>query len=299
MGTLNYHHLRLFWAVAREGNLTRAGGKLHLTPQTVSTQIRDFEAALEEKLFRRTGRRMVLTDAGRVALRYADEIFALGQEFRETLRGQPTGRPLKLEVGVVDVLPKLVVHRLVGPALHLDEAIQLVCREGTPESLLAALAVHSLDVVLSDAPIPPAVRVKAYNHHLGKCGVSFMARPDLARRLREGFPGSLDGAPVLLPSEDAVLRRELDRWFQACGVRPVIAGEFQDSALLKIFGRAGEGFFAVPTVIEAEVVRQFEVQLLGRTEDISESFYAISVERRVRHPAVVAICDAARADLFV
>jgi LysR family transcriptional activator of nhaA len=298
MESLNYHHLRLFWAVAHEGNLTRASKKLHLAPQTVSTQIRDFEAALGEKLFQRAGRRMLLTDVGHVALRYADEILSLGQEFREALRGQPTGRPLRLVVGVADVLPKLVAHRLLEPALLLEEPIRIVCREGTPEKLLADLAVHGLDVVLSDAPIPPGMNVRAYNHQLGRCGVTFMAQPDLARRLRKGFPRSLEGAPVLLPSEDTVLRRELDEWFDERGVRPVIAGEFEDSALLKVFGQAGAGFFAVPTVIEDEVARQYEVQPIGATDDVSERFYAISVERRIRHPAVMAICEAARSELF-
>jgi len=298
MESLNYHHLRLFWAVAHEGNLTRASKKLHLAPQTVSTQIRDFEAALGEKLFQRAGRRMLLTDVGHVALRYADEIFSIGQEFREALRGQPTGRPLRLVVGVADVMPKLVAHRLIEPALLLEEPVRIVCREGTPEKLLADLAIHGLDVVLSDAPIPPGMNVRAYNHQLGRCGVTFMAQPDLARRLRKGFPRSLEGAPVLLPSEDTVLRRELDEWFDERGVRPVIAGEFEDSALLKVFGQAGAGFFAVPTVIEDEVARQYEVQAIGATEDVSERFYAISVERRIRHPAVMAICEAARSELF-
>jgi len=298
MESFNYHHLRLFWAVAHEGNLTRASKKLHLAPQTVSTQIRDFEATLGEKLFRRSGRRMVLTDVGHVALRYADEIFSLGQELREALRGQPTGRPLRLVVGVADVMPKLVAHRLIEPALLLEEPVRIVCREGTPEKLLADLSIHGLDVVLSDAPIPPGMNVRAYNHQLGRCGVTFMAQRDLARRLRKGFPRSLEGAPVLLPNEDTVLRRELDEWFDERGVRPVIAGEFEDSALLKVFGQAGAGFFAVPTVIAKEVVRQYEVQPIGATDDVSERFYAISVERRVRHPAVAAICEAARSELF-
>lgn len=298
METLNYHHLKLFWAVAREGNLTRASRKLCLTPQTVSGQIRVLEESLNEKLFRRSGRRLVLTEVGHVVMRYADDIFSTGRELLETLRGQPTGRPLRLSVGVADVVPKLVAHRLIEPAFRLDESIRIVCREGSPEKLLAELAVHGLDVVLLDGPIPPSVRVQAYNHELGRCGVTFMARADLADPLREGFPKSLDGAPVLLPGEDAVLRGELDGWFKGRGVRPVVVGEFDDSALLKVFGQAGAGFFAVPTVIEAEVVRQYEVQVIGATDDVSESFFAISVERRVRHPAVVAICEAARSQLF-
>jgi LysR family transcriptional activator of nhaA len=298
MGTLNFHHLRLFQAVAREGNLTRASRQLHLTPQTVSTQIRDLEAALGEQLFQRVGRRMVLTDAGHVALRYANDIFSLGREFQETLRGQPSGRSPRILVGAADILPKLIVHRLIEPALRLNEPVQLVCHTGSPTELLADLAVHRLDVILSDSPIPPTVKVRAYNHLLGTCGVTFMAQPELRKRLRSGFPESLDGAPVLLPSDEAVLRRLLDAWFDRCGVRPVIVGEFEDSALLKSFGQAGEGFFAIPTVVEEEVGRQYEVEAIGRTEDVTESFYAISVERRVRHPAVMAICDAARFELF-
>lgn len=298
MDTLNFHHLRLFWAVAREGNLTRASGKLCLTPQTVSGQIRTLEDALGEKLFRRTGRRLVLTEVGQVVLRHANDIFSIGDELLETLRGQPTGRPLRLAVGVADVVPKLVAHRLIEPALHMDEPTAVICREGPPEKLLAELAVHRLDVVLLDSPFPRAVRVKAYNHELGRCGVTFMARPDLATRLRERFPRSLDQAPVLLPSKDAVLRRELDDWFKLRRVHPVIVGEFEDSALLKVFGQAGAGFFTVPSVIEDEVIRQYQVQPIGATSDITERFYAISVERRIRHPAVAAICEAARSDLF-
>jgi len=298
MTTLNYHHLRLFQAVAREGNLTRASERLHLTPQTVSSQIRDLETAIGEQLFRRSGRRMFLTDAGQVALRYSGEIFSLGQELLETLRGQPTGRPVRIHVGAPDALPKLIVHRLLEPALHLDEPIHLFCREGSPAELLGDLAVHRLDVVLSDSPIPPMAKVRAYNHLLGTCGVTFMAEAELAEALRDDFPASVDGAPVLLPSEDAVLRRDLDGWFDQLGVRPMIVGEFEDSALLKSFGQAGEGFFAVPTVVEEEVARQYRVQAIARTEEVTESFYAISVERRVRHPAVVAICEAARTQLF-
>lgn len=298
MGTLNFHHLRLFQAVAREGNLTRASRLLHLTPQTVSTQIRDLEAALGEQLFQRTGRRMVLTDAGQVALRYANDIFSLGEEFQETLRGQPTGRAPRILVGAANILPKLIVHRLLEPALRLNESTQLVCHESSPTELLADLAVHRLDLVLSDSPIPPTVKVRAYNHLLGSCGVTFMAEPKLAKHLRRGFPESLDGAPVLLPSDDAVLRRSLDGWFDRRAVRPRIVGEFDDSALLKSFGQAGEGFFAIATVVEKQVARQYEVEAIGHTEDITESFYAISAERRVRHPAVVAIWDAARFELF-
>ncbi|MFH1812516.1 MAG: transcriptional activator NhaR [Pseudomonadota bacterium] len=298
MESLNLHHLRLFWAVAREGHLTRASAKIHLTPQTVSMQIRELEAAIGEKLFQRTGRRMVLTSAGQVALRYADEIFSLSRELSETLRGQPTGRPLKLRVGVADVLPKLIAYRLLEPSAQLEERVQIACREGSPEKLLADLAIHVLDVVLSDCPIPPTVSVRAYNHLLGTCGVTFMARPDKAMSLWPGFPASLDRAPVLLPSEGAALRQDLDGWFSARGVKPVVVGEFDDSALLKAFGQAGAGFFAVPDVIAAEVAEQYGVQSIGTADGVVERYYAISAERRVRHPAVAAICSAARSELF-
>lgn len=293
MDTLNYHHFRLFWAVAREGNLTRASANLHLTPQTVSTQIRDLENALGERLFRRAGRRMILTDAGHMAFRYADEIFSAGREFLETLRGQPSGRPLKLVVGVADALPKLVAHRLIKPALQLDEPVRIACREGTSRDLMAELVGHGLDLVLSDGPVPPHVKVRAYNHQLLRCGITFMAHPDLAADLRDGFPHSLCGAPALLPGENAVLRRELESWFDAHELRPVVTGEFEDSAQLKVFGQAGTGFFAVPTAIEEEVMRQYEVLPIGKTEEITERYFAISAERRVRHPAVAAICEAA------
>ncbi len=295
---MNYHHLRLFRAVAREGNLTRASRSLRLTPQTVSTQIKTLEESLGESLFSRTGRRLVLTAAGQVALRYANDIFSLGSEMQETLRGQPTGSPFRVLIGATSVLPKLIVHRFIEPALQLDEPVQIVSSEGGIAELLADLSVHRLDVVLSDAPIPPKMNVRAYNHLLGSCGITFMAKAPLAKKLRPQFPASLQGAPVLLPGEDSVVRRELDNWFEAQGVRPLILGEFEDSALLKIFGQAGEGFFAIPSVIADEVARQYEVEALGHTEDVSESYYAISVERRVRHPAVNAICEAARTELF-
>ncbi len=279
--------------------MTRASAQLHLAPQTVSTQIRDLEESLGEKLFLREGRRLVLTDVGNIVLRYADEVFSIGQELLETLRGQPSERSLRLVVGVASVLPKLIVHHLIEPTLHLERPVRVLCREGTPEQLLADLAIHRVDVVLSDAPLPPRVKVKAFNHHLGKCGVTFMAHPTLAKRLRHGFPKSLDGAPVLLPTEDAVVRGELNRWFREQDVRPIVAAEFEDSALLKIFGQQGVGFFAIPSVIEDEVAKQYDVQVIGRSDAVPENYYAISMERRVRHAGVVAICNMARSELFL
>lgn len=298
MESINYQHLRYFWAVARAGSLTRASEQLSLTPQTVSTQIRDLEKALGEKLFLRTGRRLVLTDGGQLVYRYADEIFSLGQELMETLQGRPSGRPLRLVVGVADVLPKLIAHRLIEPALQLEEPVQVVCREDRPEKLIAELAVHGLDVVLSDAPIPPGVKVRAYNHLLGECGVTFMASARLADTYRKKFPRSLEGAPFLLPTENTVLRRALGQWFTEQGIHPMIAGEFEDSALLKVFGQAGVGIFAVPSAIEDEVERQYAVRQVGKADGVVERFYAISVERKIRHPAIAAICNIARTELF-
>lgn len=298
MEHLNYHHLRLFWAVAREGNLTRASRGLHLTPQTVSAQIRELEGAVGERLFRRAGRKLLLTEVGRLVLRYADEIFALGAELRQTLSGSPSTQPLRLLVGVLDVLPKLVACRLLEPALRLDEPLALVCREGPSEKLLAGLAVNELDVVLADHPVPTGLGVQAYSHLLGECGITFMAPAPLARRLRRGFPESLDRAPALLPTEEMAFRRELDRWFDARGLHPMVVGEFEDSALMKTFGFVGAGFFAVPSVIAQEVARQFSVRPVGSADGAVARFFALSVERQVRHPAVAAICDSARSVLF-
>ena len=298
MYRLNYQHLRYFWAVSRHGNLTRASAELQLAPQTVSSQIHDLEDGLGEKLFARQGRHLVLTDIGRVVFRYADEIFNLGRELQDVVRGLPAGRPIHLAVGVADVLPKLIARHLIEPALRMKEPVHVICHEATPERLLAELAIHGLDVVLTDAPIPPAVKIRAYNHLLGECGITFMASGKLASGLRKGFPGTLDGAPVLVPVRGTALRHELDTWFSTRSIRPAIVGEFEDSALLKVFGQAGTGFFAVPSVVEDEVAVQYGVEPIGTVDEIVERFYAISVERKVQHPAVAAICDAARGDLF-
>ena len=298
MYRLNYQHLRYFWAVSRHGNLTRASAELQLTPQTVSSQIHDLEDGLGEKLFARQGRRLVLTDIGHVVFRYADEIFSLGRELQDVVRGLPAERPIHLAVGVADVLPKLIARHLIEPALRMEEPVHVICHEATPERLLAELAIHGLDVVLTDAPIPPAVKIRAYNHLLGECGITFMASGKLASGLRKGFPRSLDGAPFLVPVRGTALRHELDGWFGTRSIRPEIVGEFADSALLKVFGQAGMGFFAVPSVVEDDVRAQYGVKPIGTVDEIVERFYAISVERKVQHPAVAAICDAARGDLF-
>ncbi|MCP4604174.1 MAG: transcriptional activator NhaR [Proteobacteria bacterium] len=299
MNTLNYNHLRYFWTVARYGSLSKASDELHLTPQTMSSQIRALEENLGEKLFDRSERRLILTESGHLAFRFAEEIFTLGRELTDTLAGRLTGRALRLVIGIADVLPKLVAERLVAPAFELEEQVRIVCRETRAETLLTELAVHGLDVVLSDAPIPPAAKVRAFNHLLGECSVVFMVAERLAHRYRKGFPGSLDDAPFLLPTEDTVLRSSLDQWFDAHSIRPKVVGEFQDSALLKAFGQSGTGVFAIPSVIKDEVRRQYRVRSIGTADGIVERFYAISVERKIQHPAVAAICDSARADLFI
>ncbi len=294
MEWINYHHLLYFWMVAKEGSIARAAMQLRLAQPTISGQIRALEESLGEKLFQRLGRRLILTEVGRIAFRYANEIFSLGSEFHEVLKGRPTGRPLRLRVGVADAVPKLVAYRLLEPALHLSEPVQIICREDKPDRLLAELAIHSLDVVLSDAPIGPTIRVRAFNHLLGEYGISFFATPLLARKCRKGFPKSLNGIPLLLPTENTALRHSIDQWLVANEIRPLVAGEFEDSALLSVFGQTGMGIFTAPSIIESEVQRQYQVQVVGRVNGIREKFYAISVERKLKHPAVLAILEAAR-----
>jgi len=298
MEWLNYHHLLYFWMVVREGGLAPASTRLRLAQSTVSEQIRALEHVLGEKLFTRVGRRLVVTEVGRMVYRYADEIFPLGRELQDAIKGRPVGRALRLVVGIADVVPKLVARRLLEPALKLDEPVQLVCRESKPDQLLNELASHDVDVVLTDSPIPPSGHVRAFNHLLGECDVTFMATAKLAATHRRRFPQSLDGAPLLLPTENTVLRRTLEQWFSKLGIRPKVEAEFEDSALLKVFGQTGQGIFPVPSVIASEVRRQYTVQVVGRAEEVKERFYAISVERRLKHPAVVAISQAAREKVF-
>jgi len=230
--------------------------------------------------------------------RYADEIFSLGRELQDTLKGRPAGRPLRLMVGTVSTLPKTIVYRLLEPALHLPEPVQIIYDEGTPDYLLAQLAINALDVVLADMPASPLVKVRAFNHLLGESSVSFMGTAKLAAACRRGFPRSLEGVPFLLPGENSALRRLLEQWFEAEGIHPLVRGEFADSAVLKVFGSTGLGLFAVPSVVVEEVQRQYHVRLVGRVESLRERFYVISAERRLKHPAVVAITDAARQKLF-
>lgn len=297
MDWLNYHHLLYFWTVAREGSIARASEVLMLAPPTISGQIKDLELSLGEQLFARSGRRLVLTDVGKLVYRYADEIFTVGRELVDTLKGRPTGRPVRFVVGIADVVPKLIAHRLLRTTLSLDN-VRLICRENTSDVLLAELAVHGLDLVLSDSPIGAGVKVRAFSHLLGESGVSICAAPRLAKSLRRRFPRSLDGAPFLLPTEGAALRRSLEQWFDREEIRPHVVGEFDDSALLAVFGQAGEGAFAVPTAVEDDARRSYGVRVVKRLPGLHERFYAITIERKVKHPAVVALSRAAKTDLF-
>lgn len=298
MDTLNYHHLRYFWTVVREGGISRAAEKLRVSQPTISAQIKMLEDALGERLFQRKGRTLVLTEVGRVVDRYADEIFTVGHELLETLKGRPSGRAPQLTVGVANVVPKLVVYRLLRPATEGAEAVQIACREGHPDQLIAQLATHALDVVISDTPAPPHVRVRVFNHMLGESGTSFFAGSALARRLRARFPRSLTGTPLLLPTFNTALRRGLEQWFNAEHLHPAVAGEFEDSALLQAFGEAGRAVFPAPTAIEQDVCRHYRVGIVGRTAAVRERYYAISVERRITHPGVAAITSAARTKVF-
>jgi len=296
---LNYHHLLYFWAVARYGSVARASAELRLSQPTISGQVKRLEDVLGHKLFDRAGRNLVLTNVGRSVFRYADEIFALGQDLMGMLKGRPSPRPLRLTVGVSDALPKVLVQKLLQPAFELAKAIHLVCREDRAvEDFLSQLAGQELDLVLADRPLGPGIRTHAFNHLLGECGTSFFASEKLAKRLRRGFPGSLNDAPCLLPGNHATVRRRLDQWFDGAKLRPVVVAEFDDSALMYAFGEDGRGFFPAPTVFEEEFRRRYNVRVVGRSKAVRQQFYAISVDQRLHHPAVMAIVHAAREDLF-
>jgi LysR family transcriptional activator of nhaA len=297
MEWINYHHLLYFWTVARTGSIARASQELLLSPPTISSQISRLEDRLGEKLFTRSGRRLVLTDAGQIAFRYAEEIFSLGRELTDTLQGRPTGHPLRLRVGVADHLPKWIAYHLINPAVLLPGSVRVICYEHRLDHLLAELAVNDLDVVLSDAPVGPQVKVRAFNHLLGECDVAFYNKRKVAAKLRGRFPHSLDGVPFLLPTEDSSLRVSLDQWFNQQQVRPLIVGEFDDFSLLRTFAEAGHGAFAAPFILDAEM-RQYGFGTIGHTSAVRSRFYAISVERKIKNPAVVAISEAARRKIF-
>jgi LysR family transcriptional regulator, transcriptional activator of nhaA len=297
MQSINYNHLLYFWHVAREGGLVQAGKVLRLSHPTLSAQIHSLEDRLGEKLFVKSGRRLVLTEVGRIAFRYADEIFSLGRELVDTVQ-ERGAEAVRIDVGVVDAVPKLVVRRLLAPALELSQPVRIVCHEGTYDKLLADLSLHTLDIVFADAPVPRGSSVRAFNHLLGQCGVGIFAAEALAQEYRRDFPKSLDGAPMLVPLENSPLRRALNQWFEANHIKPKIVAEFEDDALLTVFGADGVGLFAAPLAVEAEIKRQHRVRAVGKVSGVTERFYAVSGERKLKNPAVVALTEAARLRVF-
>jgi LysR family transcriptional activator of nhaA len=298
MSSLNLKHLRYFWAVAANGSIARASELLHLTPQTISGQLRELEEQLNAKLFQKSGRNLVLTDTGRVVFSYADEMFRLGDELQDVLEGRIPGAALTLTVGVAMVVPKLLAYRVLEPALKMPEAVRLVCLEAPLADLLANLSIHKLDLVLADSPVSPVLNIRAYNHPLGESGISFFATRPAARKYAAGFPRSLHGAPMLMPTASSALRRSLEQWFEREDIKPVVVAEFEDRALMKAFGEANAGLFTSPTAVEDDVVAKYGVRVIGRTDEIRERYFAISAERRIKHPAVAAITESARSTLF-
>lgn len=298
MKWLNYNHLYYFWMVAREGSMVRASEEMMVSQPTISIQLKELETALGHRLFDRVGRGLVLTETGRIAFNYANEIFSLGQELINALEHRPAGRPVRLAVGIVDVIPKPVARRLLKPATQMQQPIRLTCREDKGDRLLADLAARRLDVVLSDGPIGTAAGFEGYNHLLGECGVCFFATPELADKYRKGFPRSLDGAPILLPAGHTSVRRSIDLWFDSLRIHPVVVADFDDSALMFSFGQDREGIFPAPAVIAPHIQRVVGVKLVGKTEQVKERFYAITLEEHPTHPAVIAIRDAARKEIF-
>jgi LysR family transcriptional activator of nhaA len=298
MEWLNYHHLRYFWVAAKEGSLKKAAEKLHVSQPSISEQIKELEEALGEALFRRSGRSNVLTDAGQIVLRYAEEIFGLGAELMSAVKQRPGVQTLRLYVGVADAIPKLVANDILKPVLAMAQTVHIICREGKMEDLLEQLAAHRLDIVLADEPASSSLKFKAFTHLLGESGVCFCAAPKLAARLRRGFPASLHKAPALLPTENTALRRSLEKWFQQRQIRPRVVAEFEDAALMKVLAVDGRGFAPIPTVVAGEAISRYELRKVGSTQECKERFYAITAERRIIHPAAVVITQNAQARLF-
>ena len=298
MDWLNYHHLLYFWTVVREGSVSKAAEKLRLSQPTVSAQVRVLEKTLGQKLFVKKGRSQLLTDVGRRVYRYADEIFGIGRELMETLEGRAPGRAMQLTVGVANAVPKLVVYRLLRPAIKLHEPVRLVCREDDPEQLIAQLGTYMLDVMIANAPAPAYLPIKVFNHLLGESTIAFFAPAPLSSRLKRRFPKSLDRAPMLLPTTNSPLRRGLEAWFDVQEVTPRIVGEFEDSALMNVFGHAAGCAFPAPSAIADDVTQFYGVRMIGQAEAVRERYYVISAERRLKHPGVLAMTMAARDELF-
>ncbi len=298
MDWLNYHHLLYFWSVAKHGTMTKACEELRLAQPTISGQIRLLENTLGERLFIRTGRRLALTEMGHLVFKYAEDIFATGQELLNTVKSQGNGHPTRLVVGIADAVPKPLATQLLKSALKLYRPTRLICQEDKLRQLLIDLTAHRSDLVIADTPAPPGTKEHMYNHPLGESGVTLFATAKLATQYRRDFPHSLRNAPMLLPTSNAMLRRLLDQWMVNQGLHPVIVGEFDDSATLKAFGQDGYGLFPGASVIEKEICRQYRVQVVGQLEGLKQHFYAITVERRVKHQAVLALVRTARRELL-
>ena len=286
---MNFKHLYYFWKVAKHGGVMRAGEAIHISPQTLSGQIKLLEERLGIALFQRQGRALELTEAGKLALEYAEEMFALGAELDQVLRQYPQGRAVEFRVGVSDALPKSLAYRLLRPAIKLDEPVRIVCREWRLDRLLAELALHRLDLVISDTPVPSNVDVKAYSHGLGESGVTFMAHPELARKSTLPFPESLEHLPLLMPGEDSAMRKAINEWLAQQRLRVSIAGEFDDAALMAAFGREQVGVFPIPSALAAEYPPECGLVQLGNVESIRIKYYALTIKRRLTHPCVLAI----------
>ncbi len=298
MANLNLKHLRYFWAVASNGSIARASEILHVTPQTISGQLRELEEQIGTKLFQKAGRNLELTEMGRLVLSYANEMFRLSNELQDVLAGRTPGSRVTLNVGIAMVVPKLLAYRVLEPVLRLEEPVRLICNEAPLVDLLADLSVHKLDLVLADSPVSPALNIRAYNHLLGESGISFFAGNSATQQHQDNFPQSLDGTPMLMPTSSSALRRSLELWFERLNIQPFVVAEFEDRALMKAFGEAGAGIFTSPTAVEGDVLDKYAVRVVGRCEEVKERFFAISAERRIKHPAVSTITESARFDLF-
>ena len=294
MDNLNYKHLHYFWMIAKCGGVTKAGERLHVTPQSISAQIRQLETSIGSALWRRAGRKLELTDTGHLVMDYADRLFTVGEELKDALRSGADTLQSHFKIGVADVVAKTLAHRLIAPALALPQPPRLSCREGRFADLLAQLAIHKLDLVISDRPMHTAMNVRGYNHLLLECGVSFLALPDLAKKLEPGFPGSLHHMPFLMPGDDAAVRPRLLSWFDKQQIQPKVVADFDDMALMKAFGQAGTGIFSIPSFVAADVARQLDMKIIGSTNEVQTQVYAVTSERRIKHPAAAAISEAAK-----
>ena len=298
MEWLNYHHLRYFWTVARKGGVRKAAEELHVSQPSISAQLRLLEESLGQKLFRRSGRNLVLTETGQLVLNYADEIFSAGRELMNAVKQRPGKHPMRVNIGLTDAFPKLIAFQILRAAFRSEAAVHMICREGEIGPLVSHLQAHRLDIVLADEPASSALKAKTFNHRLGRSGITFCAVPSLAAKLRRNFPQSLNGAPALLPTQNMGMRAALETWFDSKAIRPRLVGEFEDSALMEVCSTGGRGFTAVHTVVDRAALKHFGLRVIARVDECGTDFYAITAERRVKHPAAVAITEHAYSSVF-